>query len=95
MLSDTTPPTADAEADDAFLDEVRARYPDWEITRVPGGFRAVHRREERDYGREAACIYTEVTATWPDQLSARLFVQEELRCGQAMDRIPAQRGASR
>lgn len=87
-MCETTPDHSDV------LDEVRARYPDWEITREPGGgLRAVHRYEPPDARLEMSCIYTEVTATWPEQLSSRLFVQEALRRGQAMDRIPAPREA--
>lgn len=83
MLSDTTTPSVPV-ADDPLLAEVRERYPDWEITREPGGLlRAVHRKEHPDKSRERACILTELTSRQVEQLSAALFVQQALRAGEA------------
>lgn len=63
------------------IDEVRRRYPDWEITRQLGGGPLVarHRKEKPDPEREKALIQTRITATYPEQLSTKLFVQTCLR----------------
>ncbi|MFC7330032.1 hypothetical protein [Marinactinospora rubrisoli] len=64
-----------------LLQEIRERYPDWRIVRADGRLVATHRTERPDPERERALVVTRVMADHPEQLAARLYVQEALRAG--------------
>ncbi|RCV52407.1 hypothetical protein [Marinitenerispora sediminis] len=75
----TFPEVSDGE--EHLLQEIRDRYPDWLIARAGVRLVATHRTERPDPERERALVVTRVVADYPEQLAARLYVQEALRSG--------------
>ncbi|WP_152513494.1 hypothetical protein [Nocardiopsis baichengensis] len=67
------------EDENAYLERLRGRYPDWRIERTGAGLVARHRTEEPDARQERAGLRTEVTAEHVELLESRLYVQRALR----------------